>query len=78
MEFQRFCRPFCAPVLSLVTGCAMSTFALMLWASAAAPAWAAKAVQQRPQQLPETLLACGGGGNGAERKPARPGTTKHQ
>jgi hypothetical protein len=25
----------------------------------------------------QTLLACGGGGNGAERKPARPGTKKH-
>jgi len=78
MEFLRSFRPFCAPALSLVTGCAMSSFALMLSMSAAAPAWAAKAVQQRPQQLPETLLACGGGGNGAERKPARPGTTQHQ
>ncbi|MBU6249815.1 MAG: hypothetical protein KGO47_01440 [Cyanobacteria bacterium REEB417] len=78
MEFLRSFQTFYAPVLSLVTGCAMFSFALMLSMSATAPAWAAKAVQQIPQELPETLLACGGGGNGAERKPARPGTTKHQ
>jgi hypothetical protein len=78
MEFRRSFRLASAPVLSVVTGFAMSTFALMLSTSAAAPAWAAKAVQQRPQQQQEALLACGGGGNGAERKPARPGTTKHQ
>jgi hypothetical protein len=56
----------------------MSTFGLILSTSTAAPAWAVKAVESTPQQLHESFLACGGGGNGAERKPARPGTTKHQ
>jgi hypothetical protein len=78
MEFQRAARPFWAPFLPLVTACAMSTFGLILSTSTAAPAWAVKAVEPTPQQLHESFLACGGGGNGAERKPARPGTTKHQ
>ena len=71
--------PQAATVFSgLLATAVISTAATLLISVFSSAAFAARLATVALQQQQSIQLACGGGGNGAERKPARPGTDQHQ